>query len=93
LKRIMLHVIAGLVAACLLVYAGDFLVLEVRAHMGHAFGTVKVSPTYAIPQKNGSSEFVFGQPENQQCVRSLFPHFGDTPCWYLNRNANNPVQM
>ncbi len=42
----------------------------------------------SFPMKDGKTMYVPGDPEDQPCVRSLFPHFGDKPCWYLKRQRN-----
>ena len=39
-------------------------------------------------EKDGRTEFMLDDPFDQACVRSLFPHFGDSPCWYLERERN-----
>lgn len=64
-------------------YFGDYLHLRFRHEQ---FGSVQVKRYYAIPQKNNRVQFMFDQPETQTCVRSLFPHLGCVPCWYLKRN-------
>jgi hypothetical protein len=82
MKRILFVVAAAL---CLL-YAGDWVSVRYRSE---PFGAVQVRRYYAIPQKDGRTQFTFDKPENQSCVQSLFPHLGLTPCWYLRRH---PVQ-
>lgn len=89
----------ALAAAFALVYAGDALWLRFR--MGHpgagqAFGSVQMERLYAIPQKSGKTEYEFDarQPEVMQtCVRSLFPHFNYSACWYLARKSQKPIPM
>jgi hypothetical protein len=82
-----------------LVYAGDYLFVRYRTaypKAGDAFGTVVMERLYAIPQKNGATEYEFDarQPEvNTPCVHSLFPHVGLSPCWYLKRNSQKPIPM
>jgi hypothetical protein len=82
-----------------LVYAGDYLLVRYRiVHpaAGTAFGSVVMERLYAIPQKNGATEYEFDarQPEvNTPCVHSLFPHLGLSPCWYLKRNSQKPIPM
>jgi len=82
-----------------LLYSGDYLRVRWKiAHpkQGDAFGTVKMERLYAIPQKNGKIDYEFDaqQPEvTAPCVHSLFPHLGDTPCWYLQRNSQKPIPM
>ncbi len=91
--------LAGVVLLLGLVYAGDYLRVRYRmAHpkAGEAFGNVLMERLYAIPQKNGATEYEFDarQPEvNTPCVHSLFPHLGLSPCWYLKRNSQKPIPM
>jgi hypothetical protein len=84
MRRILVIAILGL---CVL-YGGDYLVGR-RA----PFGIVRVERYYAIPQKDGKTEFVFAPPENQACVQSLLPHLGYTPCWYVNRHRRKRIDM
>ena len=91
--------VIALIVLVALVYAGDY--TRVRWKMaypklGDAFGTVKMERLYAIPQKNGKIEYEFDalQPEVlTPCVHALFPHMGNTPCWYLQRNSQKPIPM
>ena len=88
-----------LVAAVLLLgilYASDYLFAIIRKHnpkAGQPFGTVTVQHYYSIPHKDGKAELVFQDPQTQACVRSLFPHFGYTPCWYARRESHTPIPM
>jgi hypothetical protein len=84
MKRILVGAILGL---CVL-YGGDYL----AARHG-TIGTVKVERYYAIPQKDGKTEFVFATPESQSCVQSLLPHLGYNPCWYVNRHRRKRIDM
>jgi hypothetical protein len=54
---------------------------------------VTIQPYYAIHEKNGKTEYDFAQPENQVCVRSLFPHFGYNPCWYVKRHTDKRIDI
>jgi hypothetical protein len=91
--------LAGAVLLPVLIYAGDYFVVRYRmAHpqAGDAFGTVQMERLYAIPQKNGKIDYEFDarQPDvTMPCVRSLFPHLGNSPCWYLQRNSKKPIPM
>jgi hypothetical protein len=91
--------LAATVLLAALVYAGDYLFLRFRIaypKAGDAFGTVQMERLYAIPQKNGKIEYEFDarQPEvTTPCVHSLFPHMGNRPCWYLQRNSQKPIPM
>jgi hypothetical protein len=68
-------------------YGGDYLTAR------GAFGSVKIERYYAIPQKDGKTEFVFATPENQTCVQSLLPHLGYSPCWYMNRHRRKRIDL
>lgn len=92
MKRILIIAVAALA----LVYAGDYAALRIKMmekNSSAAFGVVQMQTTYAIPHKDGRAELVFGDPVNQTCVHSLFPHFGDSPCWYLNRKNRQTTLM
>lgn len=75
-------------------YAVDYAVLRVRIAMNRSpFGTVMVRPYYAVPRKDHKTEFLFDDPRNQTCVHSLFPHEGDSPCWYLSRHREQRIEL
>lgn len=75
-------------------YAIDYAVLRFRITTGRSvMGTVTVRPVYAVPQKNHSTEFLAGDPQDQACVHSLFPHLGNSPCWYLARHKEQQINM
>jgi hypothetical protein len=83
--------VAGLVALAGLLYIGDWLVARWRGP--RALGTVLVRPYYAVPLKDGKTEFMMLSPETRTCVRSLLPHFGDAPCWYLDGRKQQRIDM
>lgn len=67
--------------------------MAARLHGQHAFGTVVVRPYYAVPLKDGKTEFMMLSPETRNCVHSLFPHFGSTPCWYLEGHKQQRIDI
>jgi hypothetical protein len=87
------------VALLALLYSGDYIVVRLRAafpKLGSAYDSVQVVRLYAIPLKNGRTEYELDarQPEvTLTCVRALFPHLGYDPCWYLRRNSQKPIPM
>jgi hypothetical protein len=90
IRRILLTTI---LLACL-VYAGDYVSLQLQIPNHRAqLGTVMVERDYAVPLKNRSTEYMFDQPVPVTCVHSLFPHFGDPPCWYLRHHARQEIKM
>jgi hypothetical protein len=75
-------------------YAADYL----SARYGipgsrQTLGSVQVKPLYAVRQKSGRIEYSVGDIETETCVRSLFPHLGYTPCWYLSRHPTKRIEI
>ena len=85
------RVLLGVVAAVALLYAGDYAVL--RARLPQSLSTVTVEPYYAVPQKNGKTEFIMLDPQDQTCTQSIFPHMGHAPCWYLRKHVQQRIDM
>lgn len=91
--------VLGLLGALIALYAGDYLYVRVR--MLHAtpinpFETLTRARVLAIPQKNGKFDYQIDQTqpvETLTCVHSLFPHYGDPPCWYLKPRLNQPIPV
>ena len=48
---------------------------------------------YAVGLKNGKTEMMYAEPENQTCVNSVFPHRGYYPCWYLRRHNVRQIDI
>lgn len=78
-------------AALAVLFVGDLIAARVRGDA--AFATVKVSVLYAIPEKAARMDYSAGAPEDVECVRALFPHFGDAPCWYASRQKTKRVDL
>ena len=92
--RFIARSIAAIVLTAAAAYFIDYLVLRVRvATNRQPYGTVTVHPYYAVPQKGQKTEFILGDPADQQCVHSLFPHMGDSPCWYLASHTDQRIDM
>jgi len=82
------------VLALFILYLGDYLSVRFRIPKSRSqFGVVKIQRYYAVGLKSGKTEFMFLAPQNQVCVHSLFPHFGDSPCWYLSRRKVKRIDM
>jgi hypothetical protein len=94
-KRTVIGILIVLVAAFIL----DYVVLHAKMmfpKLGAATGTVQMTRLYAISEKNGRVEYELdaNQPEvTMPCVHSLFPHLGNSPCWYLQQNATKPIPV
>lgn len=76
------------------VYAVDYTVLRYRVSTNKsAFDTVTVKPYYAVPRKDNKIEYLPDDPQDETCVNSLFPHLGDTPCWYLRTHTKQRISL
>ena len=96
--------IAGRVVAAVLLLTAFAFVLDyivVRVRMLHAtvsvpFEHLTRNRLLAIKVKNGTYQYELDQvnpTEILTCVRSLFPHFGDQPCWYLKPRLDRPIAI
>ncbi|HYW66886.1 MAG TPA: hypothetical protein VFB10_09290, partial [Candidatus Dormibacteraeota bacterium] len=50
----------------------------------------------AIQLKNNKVEYQIDAQKPEEdltCARSLFPHAGNRPCWYVTRHAKDPITM
>ena len=82
------------VLAVVLLYVGDYLLLQYRvAKSLNAIGTVQVVNYSAVPEKNNREEFFYGDPDTEECVHALFPHFGDSPCWYTGKTQEKRTDL
>lgn len=84
-----------LIAAALFatLYACDYLSLKWKIGGREPFGSVIVQRSYAVTLKNQKTEFMFDPPAPQACVNSLFPHFGDQPCWYVSNHKKQRIEV
>ena len=94
MKSALLRIAAAVVILALLTYVGDYLSVRYKIPNGRdPFSTVTIQPYYAIHEKNGRTEYDYAQPQTQVCVRSIFPHFGYGPCWYVNRHTDKRIDI
>lgn len=94
MQRALLRVFLALLALLGMVYAGDY--YSVRYQIpGHRpqFGQVTVNTLYVIHVKGGKIQYEPGDQEIDTCVHSLFPHFGDRPCWYATRHTDKLIDI
>ena len=77
-----------------LLYAGDYASVRFRIPPGrNPFGSVTVTITYSVMKKDGKPDYYFQPPQAEPCVRSIFPHLGYAPCWYMRRHTNRQINM
>ena len=88
--------LAAAFAALAFLYIGDLIVVRARMALrgdGEPFDAVTVNVYYAVPEKANRMDFSPGAPETVECVRALFPHFGDAPCWRARRTKTKRVDL
>ena len=94
MRRVLARAVVSMVAAVAVFYILDWAVLRYRiATNRNPYATVTVRPYYAVPRKDHRTEYMLDDPYDQTCVNSLFPHFGDPPCWYLTRHQEPRINM
>jgi len=92
MKRVLARLLLITGAFVLLVYAGDYISIAYRIpNRREQFGSVEVQQMLAVPLKDRKTEFIANPPHQEQCVHSLFPQLGLSPCWYLSRHAMQQV--
>jgi hypothetical protein len=87
LKRHLGDALLWMLAAVLLLWLGDWAVWHVRVWHGGGYDTVQVSQFLLTPLKNHRVKADQQSTASQPCTRSIFPHSGDDPCWWLRRHA------
>ncbi len=84
----------GMVLLLCLLYAGDYVSVRYRTSKNNnPYEVVNTTRYYAIPQKDGKTEFAPAPPMSQTCVHSLFPHGGSSPCWYVYGHLQKRINM
>jgi hypothetical protein len=86
-KRYLGDVFLCLLAAILIVWLGDWAVWHLRVWHGGGYDTVQVTQLLLTPLKNHRVKADEQSTADQPCARSIFPHGGDDPCWWLRRHA------
>jgi hypothetical protein len=94
MKTLSARLLGALVLLAVAAYGADWVCLRYRNWKhGDAFGSVTVTQVYVIHEKNGRTEYQYDPSQEQACVRSLFPHFGYSPCWYLSRHQEKKIEI
>jgi len=87
--RILIYILKRLLVLSLALYIGDWTVYRVRVYRGNAIGSVQVSQYLATPLKGNKEEYDYLGQVDQPCARSLFPHAGNSPCWWVERHKDH----
>ena len=98
-SQILKRILVLLLTAFAVVYMADYLFLRIRMlhpRPSDPFESMTRTRVLAIPQKSGKLDYQIDQTlpvETLTCVHSLFPHYGDQPCWYLKPRLNQPIPV
>ena len=85
LGRWLLRVLVSFAVVTLAAFVLDFAVYKLR---GSPQSQVIVNRFLSVPLKGQKTEYDFLGTANVPCVVALFPHSGETPCWYLQLHPN-----
>jgi hypothetical protein len=89
LRQVFLGLFLFILGTAILTFAVDLGLFRLRvASNRDPYGSVVVTHYYAVPQKNGKTQFIFDPPAPESCVNALYPHSGMQPCWYLRRHTD-----
>jgi hypothetical protein len=88
------RVVLGAVLLAAAVWTGDWVWLRLKiARNSGAFGSVEVHYRYAVHLRNKRIERYTAQPKTLECVHSAFPHMNESPCWYLEKHADDLQEL
>jgi hypothetical protein len=94
MKRYLMRTLIVLIAAPVLTYAADFVVLKIRVATNHnPYGTVTVRSYYSIAKKNNRVEYDYIGTEDEICTHSLFPQSRHDPCWYASSHTERKIEI
>ncbi len=94
LRRVFVGIVVCGLGAAVLTFGVDLGLFRLRvAAQRNPYGSVVVSRSYAVLQKNGKTQFIFDPPTPETCVKALFPHSGMQPCWYLSRHPEQRTNI
>jgi hypothetical protein len=85
LGRWLLRILVSFAAVTLVAFALDWMVYELR---GSPQSVVIVNRFLSVPLKGQKTEYDFLGTASVPCVVALFPHGGESPCWYLQLHPN-----
>ena len=85
MKRHWGRILQVVLATLVVLYLGDWITLRVKTG-AQGSNSVQVEQFLRTPLKGQKEEFDYMGTVDQPCVRSLFPHSSESPCWWLARH-------
>jgi hypothetical protein len=82
-----LRSVGVLVSLLVVLYAADWIVLRIRVAHGTGYGSVEIHQFLSTSLKGSKTEYDMTGTFQQTCSHSLFPHDGNSPCWWLQRHT------
>lgn len=84
----------ALLLLALVIFLGDSIALRLRFPNNRPqFATVQIRPYYAVKMKDGKTEFMFDQPQDETCVNALLPQLGFRPCWWVQKSKTKRIDV
>jgi hypothetical protein len=88
--RIFVKIPFAAVLFTLVVYGGDDLYARLRHE---PFADVRIDRILAVAEHFNKIDYERTDPITERCVYSLFPHFGNNPCWYVTRHTLRVIKI
>jgi hypothetical protein len=85
--------ILAVVAVPAIFYALDDLSVVIGVPARPRYSTFTINRFYRIDEKFNKYSLNPLPAVDEQCVNSLFPHFGSNPCWYVSRHTVQLIQL
>ncbi|MGA2848492.1 MAG: hypothetical protein ABSE46_05825 [Terracidiphilus sp.] len=89
-KGWLLRGILVLLVGFVVIYFGDYALFRLR---GSPLSKVTINQFQSVPLKGTKIEYDYLGTSDVPCSQSLFPHAGQSPCWYLRRNPNQNTSL
>jgi hypothetical protein len=88
-----IRILIGVLLAALAVYGMDDLSVSLDVPSRQLYSTLTIYRLYRVNEKFNKYYFETRPTVQQQCVNSLFPHSGTSPCWYLTRHTMQVTEV
>lgn len=75
-----------LVIAAIVSWLADWAIFRIRAAHGDALQTMQIQEYLSTSLKGNKDELDYMGVQPMSCARSLYPHAGAPPCWWLRRH-------
>lgn len=89
-RRLFKRASLALVGFAAVLYSTDYLYARFRPA---PFADVHIERFLAVAEHFNKIGYERTTPVTERCVYSLFPHFGNAPCWYLTRHTVRFVKI